>query len=138
MLEAEIVIGRYRVLACADGLPESYYSCRAHAELVLIVPETATVFVGAGERLLAYRLEPHPERLWMDQAFFGFWSWARFDGVVLMSSELELTAWTIDGRKLWSTSVEPPWTFDVADGRVALDVMGTKSSFDLTTGPKGN
>src|SRR5205085_9222784 len=34
---------------------------------VLLVPEAKTVFIGAGERILAYKLEP-AERLWEDEA----------------------------------------------------------------------
>jgi len=28
-----------------------------------------------------------------------------------MSAELELAAWRTDGTKLWTTFVEPPWTY---------------------------
>lgn len=39
---------------------------------MLIVPETRLVLMGAGERLLAYRLDDPPVRLWEDTADFGF------------------------------------------------------------------
>jgi hypothetical protein len=52
-----------------------------------------------------------------------------------MSAELELAAWDVHGRKLWTTFVEPPWGYRVEGGRVRLDVMGRGSSFDLTAGP---
>ena len=100
----------------------------------LLVPETGILFVGAGERLLAYLLDG-PRKLWEDVADVGFWGWARHDDVVLMSAELELAAWDIHGRKLWSTFVEPPWDYEVIDGRVELDVMGKKSSFLISVGP---
>lgn len=102
---------------------------------ILLVPETSTVFIGAGDRLLAYQLEPTPTRLWIDHAKCGFWSWSRHGEYVLLSAELELAAWTLDGVKRWTTFVEPPWVFNVSDGTVELDVMGEKSSFPIATGP---
>jgi hypothetical protein len=41
-----------------------------------------------------------------------------------MSAELELSAWDINGRKLWSKNVEPPWSYEIRGDRVELDVMG--------------
>ena len=52
-----------------------------------------------------------------------------------MSAELELAAWTLEGLKLWSTFVEPPWTYTVEKEMVQLDVMGNKMSFDIKKGP---
>lgn len=103
---------------------------------VLVVPETATVFIGAGTRLLAYTLNTKPERLWIDQADFGFWSWSRFGEFVLMAAELELAAWDLRGKKLWSTFVEPPWTFSVSGSALNLDVMGEKTTFEIAIGPR--
>jgi hypothetical protein len=102
---------------------------------LLLVPETETLFVGAGERLLAYRPGPF-ERLWEDKCDMGFWGWRQHGEYVLMSAELELAAWNCFGQKLWSTSVEPPWHYLVADNRVQLDVMGNRSEFDLAKGPQ--
>lgn len=102
---------------------------------ILIVPETATVFIGAGVRLLAYTLNTKPERLWIDQADVGFWSWSRFGEFVLMAAELELAAWTTRADKLWSTFVEPPWGFSVSGDTVNLDIVGAKSTFNIATGP---
>ncbi len=101
----------------------------------LLVPETGVLFIGAGEHLLAYDLLT-PRQLWEDVADVGFWSWRRQGDIILMSAELELAAWDIHGRKLWTTVVEPPWDYDVRDGIVRLDVMGQKSSFDLRSGPQ--
>lgn len=103
---------------------------------LLIVPETDVVFIGAGTRVLAYKHHPQPSRLWVDQAAIGFWGWSRVDDIVFMSAEIEFAAWSVDGRKLWTTYVEPPWTFTVSDGHVHLDVMGDKSSFPAATGPR--
>lgn len=65
----------------------------------VMVPETQLLFVGAGERLLAYDLAA-PQRLWEDRAEMGFWSWARCGNTILMSAEVELAAWDIGGGKL--------------------------------------
>ncbi len=101
---------------------------------VLLALETKTLFIGAGVRLLAYRLDP-PRRLWEDTCDTGFWNWSQHGGFVLMAAELEFAAWNTHGEKLWTTFVEPPWDFVVADGQVHLDVMGRKSSFGIAEGP---
>ena len=101
----------------------------------LIVPETRILFLGAGTRLLAYDLVG-PKRLWEDTADAGFWGWQRHEGAVVMSAEIEMAAWDLRGQKLWSTYVEPPWTYSVDGGMVKLDVMGSISAFDLRTGPR--
>lgn len=89
---------------------------------------------GAGTRLLAYDLQ-EPRRLWEDAADSGFWGWRRHGDTIVMSAELELAAWTLEGNKLWSTFVEPPWLYEVRGSRVHLDVMGEKSVFELRRGP---
>jgi hypothetical protein len=101
---------------------------------VLLVPETKVLFIGAGTRLLAYKLNG-PERLWEDTADMGFWGWANHGEYVLMSAELELAAWDTYGRKLWTTFVEPPWNYRIEGERVCLDVMERESSFPLASGP---
>jgi len=103
---------------------------------ILIIPETEILLLGAGTRLLAYDLAG-PTRLWEDHADFGFWNWSRHDGIILMSAELELAAWDLNAKKLWTTYVEPPWEYRVEGDTVHLDVMGDKSAFPLATGPSG-
>ncbi len=49
---------------------------------VILIPETKRLFIGAGERLLAYDLEA-PQRLWEDSADTGFWCWARHGDTIL-------------------------------------------------------
>jgi hypothetical protein len=100
---------------------------------VLLVPELHRLFIGAGRRLLGYDLSG-PARLWEDEADCGFWSWGRHDQVVVMAAELELAAWDLGGRKLWSRFVEPPWEYCVTGDVVAVDVMGTVSRIDLHSG----
>jgi hypothetical protein len=101
---------------------------------VLLVPETGVVFIGAGERLLAFSLD-RPQKLWEDTADCGFWSWQQHGNFVLMSAELELAAWDMSGKKLWTTMVEPPWTLGVEGRRIHLDVMGKLYDFGLAEGP---
>ena len=100
---------------------------------VLLVPETHRLFIGAGRRLLCYDLSK-PARLWEDEAECGFWSWSRHGTVLLMAAELELAAWNVSGRKLWSRFVEPPWEYAIAGEVVTVDVMGTISRIHLQTG----
>ena len=103
---------------------------------VLVVPETGTVFVGAGERLIAYSTSGDDwGRLWLDAADVGFWGWRRHGDFVVMSAELELAAWTTEGEKLWSTFVEPPWSYSVESDGLELDVMGAVRRFPVASGP---
>jgi hypothetical protein len=102
---------------------------------ILIVPETARLFIGAGTRVLIYDLES-PRRLSTDTADTGFWGWALHGNVVVMSAELELAAWRATGEKLWTGFVEPPWTYKVFGTIVELDVMGKITRFPLETGPE--
>lgn len=102
---------------------------------IFLVPETARLFIGAGTRLLAYDLRI-PQRLWEDYTDAGFLCWRRHGDFVILSGELELAAWDLKGGKLWSTYVEPPWTYDAGDDLIELDVMDVKSTFPIRTGPR--
>lgn len=101
---------------------------------VLLVPETAVLFVGAGERLLAFDLA-NPRRLWEDRAECGFFRWSRYGEFVLVSAELELAAWRSDGRKLWTTFADPPWEYGVRGNEVTLSDGSRRVSFDIHSGP---
>ena len=68
----------------------------------------------------------------------GFWGWKRHGDIVVMSAELELAAWDLQGNKMWSTFVESPWYYEAQDTQLVLDVMGKKSSFSARTGPAGS
>jgi len=100
---------------------------------VAFVPEPARLFVGAGVELLCYDLA-RPRRLWRDHADCGIHGWEVIDDVVLMSAELELAAWDTAGDKLWTTFVEPPWSYSIKGDQVQLDVMGEITRFGLRTG----
>jgi hypothetical protein len=103
----------------------------------LLVPQTASVFIGAGTRLLGYQLGDHGwRRMWSDQAELGFLGWRQHGDVVLMEAELELAAWHVGGHKLWTRPVEPPWSYQVTDDLLQLDVMGVVTTFDKHEGPQ--
>jgi hypothetical protein len=101
----------------------------------LFVAETHVLFLGAGERILAFCLAPLG-KLWEDRVDTGFWGWEQHGDTVVALAELELAAWDATGHKLWSTFVEPPWDFTVLGDLVELDVMGAKRSFSLRDGPR--
>ena len=101
----------------------------------LLIPETNTLFLGAGTRLLAYDLTS-PARLWEDYADAGFWRWERHGDTVLMCAELEISAWDLTGGKRWSRAVEPPWSCEVSGGVVDLNVMDRRSRFSIVEGPE--
>jgi hypothetical protein len=46
-----------------------------------------------------------------------------------------MAAWDTSGRQLWATFVEPPWSYDVVEGVVHLDVMAYQASFPVESGP---
>jgi hypothetical protein len=100
----------------------------------ILIPETNLLFIGAGTRLLAYDLVGI-KRIWEDVADVGFWGWAQHGRSVVMSAELELAVWDIDGQLRWRTCVEPPWDYSVANGIVTLEVLGKRSTFPLESGP---
>lgn len=101
---------------------------------VLVVPETGLALIGAAHRLLAYDLRG-PEKLWEDHVEFGFLEFGRHDDTIVMSGELTLTAYDLQGQERWSMFVEPPWDYAVQDGQITVDVMGRVQSFGLRCGP---
>jgi hypothetical protein len=100
----------------------------------LIIPETDILFLGAGERVLSYQLDP-PEKIWQDTAELGFHAFDRHGQYVIMCAELEVAVWTIQGKKQWSQFVEPPWIYRIEQETMYVDVMGHVFSFPLSTGP---
>jgi hypothetical protein len=82
--------------------------------------------VRAGIRLLGYQLGHDGwRRMWIDETKMGFWAWRQHGDIVPMAAELELAARHVSGQKLWIRFVEPPWSYQVWDDLVRLDVMGT-------------
>jgi hypothetical protein len=100
---------------------------------ILVVPETAVAFVGAGTVARSYALES-PALIESHETNVGFWNWQQHGNLVVMSSELELSVWTTQGRKLWSRFVEPPWSYEVEGEGIQVDVMGEQVRLDIRTG----
>jgi hypothetical protein len=91
---------------------------------VLFVPETNLLFLGAGERLLAYTLA-RPARLWECGLTGGFWQWERAQESIILSSENKLATWDMHGHKQWDFVVEPPWQYAL-DGDTIHVALGDK------------
>ena len=101
---------------------------------VLIAPDAHTLFVGAGRRVVGYRLDA-PQRLFEHTVDAGFWEWTRHGDVVLMAGELELGAWDVHGKPLWNMPLQPAWDYKVTNGTIHLNVLGRRTSFGLREGP---
>ena len=93
---------------------------------VLIVPETARAFVGAGQRLLCYDQHTN-KRLWEDHADVGFLHWGRTKHHVYMLAEIEFAVWTASGEKRWTTFVDPPTRIECTDDNVTLHMFDNKT-----------
>ena len=103
----------------------------------LIVPETGTLFIGAGKVVRTYDLKNHNRKI--EKKFScGFWGWSRHNNLILMQEELEFGIYTLDGLEVWSTFVEPPWTYEIEDEHVKLTFMDKISYRDLKTGELKN
>ncbi len=100
---------------------------------VLIVPETATVFIGIGEDVYTYSMAPIA-LIAKESAEAGFLYWSRYGNAILMSAELELSAWSLDGKRKWTRFVEPPWHYMIDNDVISLDIMGNVALLSLETG----
>lgn len=134
--------GRYFLAAVSNGpssWPELVVALRYQPDVGGFDPAVAVtgscVFVGAGNTALCYVRQPNWRRLWTEELYLGFWGWALHADTVLLEGELTFAAWDVEGSPLWKTFVKPPWTYEVDNDRVALDIMGSLSTFDLRAGP---
>ena len=116
-----LVIGHVR-----DG-----YGCGVH-----LAPETGVLFFGCGESVCAYDM-PSGTKLHQDITPYSFHSWNRHGDVVVMSGELEVAGYALDGTKLWSGAVESPWDYGVTGDKMYTLVMGHRVEFSLRDGPGG-
>jgi hypothetical protein len=114
-----LVIGRVR--------PE--YGCGVH-----LVEGTGVMFVGCGESVCAYDMATG-KKLHHDITPYAFHSWNRHGDIVIMSGELEVAGFTLDGVKVWSSVVESPWDYTVAGDKMSTIVMGHRVEFSLREGP---
>ena len=99
---------------------------------VLLVPETNTLFVGANPTIAVYDVAT-ARRLVRDNDTW-FYDWARHGDIVLMSSEMELAGYSLDGDRLWTEYIDPPWSTRVVNDVVEIEGDGAKSRLSLQTG----
>lgn len=66
---------------------------------ILVVPETQTLFVGAGETIKIYDLSVKTLKLEKTTPF-GFWGWSRHDDIIIMSAEIEFVVYSLEGGTL--------------------------------------
>lgn len=99
----------------------------------LVIPESQTLFIGAGTRAKTYNLK-FKRKQFEKEFSCGFWGWARHKNLVIMQEELEFGVYTLNGLEKWSTFVEPPWEYEIEGDWVKLDVMGNVSYRHLETG----
>ena len=99
----------------------------------LLVAETDTFFIGAGTVIKIYDLKNH-KKVFQKELSVGFWGWERFGEYVVMLEELEFGIYDLSGAQLWSTFVEPPWTYKIDNDIITLDVMDETTRRNIKTG----
>ena len=100
---------------------------------LLFVPESATLFMAAGENILVYDVN-EARRIASDSADCGFWAWHRFGDVIVMQAELDVSVWTLDGSKRWETFADPPHTVRREGETLILDDSRKEWRLDLSDG----
>jgi hypothetical protein len=131
---------RYAVVHRAGGAPTLLVIGRVRAEYgcgVHLVEQTGVMFFGCGESVCAYDMATG-KKLHHDITPYAFHSWNRHGDVVIMSGELEVSGYALDGTKLWSSVVESPWDYTVAGERMHTIVLGHRVEFALREGPGPN
>ncbi|HVJ86552.1 MAG TPA: hypothetical protein VM452_12965 [Caulifigura sp.] len=99
---------------------------------ILLIPETGTLFVGASPTIAVYDVAT-PRRLVHDNDIW-FYDWARHGDIVLMSSEMELAGFSLDGDRLWTEYIDPPWSMRVENDVVEIRRPTATSRLLLKTG----
>jgi hypothetical protein len=112
----------------ADPVDETFF----HPEL-LFLPETKTIFVGGGRKAMTYSLKDKVKLSSRDLAM-GFWYWAKHEGFIILVEELEIAVYDHEGRFVWETRAEPPWSYGIEGNVLTLDIMGTITKHELSTG----
>ncbi len=102
----------------------------------LLALDAGTLFIGYGERLLAYRLLP-PAKLWTSGASGGFLFWEQHGEVVLLGAGRALAAWSSAAEKLWTAPVAQDWSHEISGESIELTGEdGRKRRFSLREGPR--
>jgi len=105
------------------------FGCGVH-----LAVDTGVLFFGCGESVCAYDMATG-RKLHHDVTPFGFHSWNRHGDVLVMSGELEVAVYSLDGNRLWAATVEPPWDYGVNGERMYTVVLGHRVEFSLHAGP---
>jgi len=91
---------------------------------VLYVPETETLFFGGGTLALSLRL---PDLKVVDEnVLVLFWAYERMGDYILQLGELECNLYALDGRRIDTAQVDPPYDFEEEEKgiRFRSDVAG--------------
>jgi hypothetical protein len=100
---------------------------------VLYIPETDLLLLGAGERILAYTLDP-ARKLWQYNLVSGFQHWERWQDRIIMASENELAVFDIHGLKRWDFTVEPPWNYTLEGDTLHVYMNGKQTALHCERG----
>jgi hypothetical protein len=121
------------------GLPSSWLgSGNPIREGVLVIPETERVFVATDDYAVCYAPDQDRwQRLWalpLEHAF-SVWGWRCHDDVVLLTGEVGLWAFSIEGASCGPRGSSRPGTSRSRAERRGLDVCGTLFGFPVRSGP---
>ena len=80
---------------------------------VLYTPETGVLFIGCGN--LSARVSIKESKLLDIDYVFLFWSLERHKNYILETGELECFLYNLNGEKISSTAVDPPYEIEILD-----------------------
>lgn len=112
----------------ADPIDDTFF----HPEL-LFIPETKTLFVGGGKKAMTYSLKDKV-KLTNRDLVMGFWYWAKHESFIILVEELEIAVYDYEGRFVWQTRAEPPWSYGIEGNILTLDIMDSITKHELNTG----
>lgn len=92
---------------------------------VLFIPETGVIFLGCGE--ISARISTKNSNLIDINYVCLFWGIGRYKEYVLETGELECFLYSLDGNKISSTAVDPPYEMDMTEQGIKFEsiVAGT-------------
>lgn len=112
----------------ADPVDDTFF----HPEL-LFLPESKTLFIGGGRKAMTYSLKDKV-KLSNKNLAIGFWYWAKHKSFIILVEELEVAVYDYEGRFVWETRAEPPWSYGIEGNILTLDIMDTITKYELNTG----
>jgi len=92
---------------------------------LLYVPETGVLFLGCGS--ISARVSTLESKLIDIDNVFLFWGLSRHKEYVLETGELECFLYSLSGKKVSSTAVDPPYEIEVTDTGIKFEsiVLGS-------------